>query len=268
MISAFLYPTETTCLHRICNHNHLSFIIYNFCLCTVTFLPTASGFILTSNRDESPVRAAITLPPQSYQLINATAYFPKDPQGGTWIAVSGEGRMHCLLNGAFEKHVHQPPYRKSRGIVVLDSLEYDIAEQFASDYDFSGIEPFTLVMVNSAGLLQLHEFRWDGKDAHLKILAAGTPHIWSSASLYDQTARKKREEVFQNWLQRQSTPNPDAVLDLHLNGGVGDPKNNFRMDRGGMVQTVSVTQVLDSAGKSLMRYRDLLHETLHQLELY
>jgi uncharacterized protein with NRDE domain len=159
-------------------------------LCTVTFLPTASGFILTSNRDESPVRAAITLPPQLYQLVTAPAYFPKDPQGGTWIAVSGEGRIHCLLNGAFERHAHQPPYRKSRGIVVLDSLEYDVAEQFASGYDFTDIEPFTLVMVNSSGLLQVQEFRWDGNQTYLKDLASGTPHIWSSATLYDQKGKR------------------------------------------------------------------------------
>jgi hypothetical protein len=237
-------------------------------LCTVTFLPTTSGFILTSNRDESPVRAAITLPPQTYQLINAPAYFPKDPQGGTWIAVSGEGRMHCLLNGAFEKHSHQPPYRKSRGIVVLDSLEYDVAEEFASGYDFTDIEPFTLVMANTAGIIQLHEFRWDGNQTHLKIIDAGIPHIWSSATLYDPAARKKREDVFQNWLTQQSAPDPELVLELHLTGGYGDPKNDFRMNRNGMVQTVSVTQVLDNGGKSQMRYRDLLHGTAHQLELY
>jgi hypothetical protein len=67
---------------------------------------------------------------------------------------------------------------------------------------------------------------------------------------------------------QQSIPDPDAILDLHLNGSYGDQKNDFRMNRDGMVQTVSVTQVVDGAGKSEMRYRDLLNGTFHQLELY
>ncbi|MBK6665833.1 MAG: NRDE family protein [Saprospiraceae bacterium] len=71
-------------------------------MCTVSYMPTKSGFILTSSRDESKVRKA--LPPATYHLHGQDLVFPKDIlAGGTWIAASERGQVACLLNGAFDK---------------------------------------------------------------------------------------------------------------------------------------------------------------------
>ena len=128
-------------------------------MCTVTFLPKGeNGYILTSNRDETPKRAAS--PPQAYDVHGIAVTFPKDPlAGGTWIACDKQRFTLCLLNGAFEKHSHRPPYALSRGLMLLDFFKYNDAESFQIGYDFEGIEPFTLIIVDSSAALKIYELR-------------------------------------------------------------------------------------------------------------
>ncbi len=53
-------------------------------MCTVTFVPTQNGYILTSSRDEQKARSTIF--PKKYSIANKTLIFPKDElSGGTWI---------------------------------------------------------------------------------------------------------------------------------------------------------------------------------------
>src|SRR4051812_5816730 len=104
-------------------------------MCTVTYLPKSKdSFILTSSRDEKPLRK-IARPPSIHKRGKQLILFPKDPQGGgTWIAVSESGQTICLLNGAFDKHIPEPPYRKSRGIVALDALQFNTLDSFGKEY--------------------------------------------------------------------------------------------------------------------------------------
>jgi uncharacterized protein with NRDE domain len=117
-------------------------------MCTVSFLPKkGNSFILTSNRDEDMLRQT-ALPFQKYSLNNKSLYYPKDPKaGGTWIATEPNSFTVCLLNGAFKAHTPNPPYNKSRGIVLLDFFKYNNQYDFIKQYDFSNIEPFTLLFV-------------------------------------------------------------------------------------------------------------------------
>ena len=89
-------------------------------MCTVTFIPLKNNrFVLTSNRDESPQRSPETI--SSLRKEGQEIIFPKDKgAGGSWIAASSQDRLVCLLNGAFDCHQRTPPYRKSRGQMVLD----------------------------------------------------------------------------------------------------------------------------------------------------
>src|ERR1700747_27089 len=104
-------------------------------MCTVTYLPkTGASFILTSNRDELASRPAAELP-KIHTVHGQKIIFPKDPvSGGTWIGISFKGQMVCLLNGAYEKHISDPPYRKSRGLVALDLFKYKNVQAFTSQY--------------------------------------------------------------------------------------------------------------------------------------
>ena len=117
-------------------------------MCTVSFLPLGnSDFMLTSNRDEDAARE--TIPPQKYSVGDSVLVFPKDEvAGGTWIGVSNACRLICLLNGGFENHVRKSFYKKSRGVLVKEFLAVKDAITAIDNYDFSNIEPFTIVMVD------------------------------------------------------------------------------------------------------------------------
>jgi len=226
-------------------------------MCTVTFLPKGEkGYILTSNRDETPKRAAS--PPQAYDVHGIAVTFPKDPlAGGTWIACDKQRFTLCLLNGAFEKHSHRPPYALSRGLMLLDFFKYKDAESFQKGYDFEGIEPFTLIIVDSSAALKIYELRWDEVAVSFKQLPNDKPQIWSSATLYPKAIADQRIGWFKDWLTRYQEYQQTEIIDFHKNGGRGDLWNNFIMKRGDNLQTVSITSIEKSQGFEMV-YEDLL----------
>ena len=236
-------------------------------MCVVTYLPEADGgFILTSNRDES-VRRSAAIPPRRYLVGAQLITFPKDAQaGGTWVATT-ERRTLCLLNGAFQKHAHHPPYRRSRGLVVLDAFSYDSPCTFANAYDFTDIEPFTLIMVDEVNdVPTLHELRWDGTKTHFKCLPADRPCIWSSVTLYSEAIIREREAWFQAWLDAPPVDLAAEIIAFHTSAGKGDPANDLRVDRGNL-KTVSITQIQSQPDGMSVFYQDFLHEGIHQLQV-
>ncbi|WP_323758491.1 NRDE family protein [Roseivirga sp.] len=226
-------------------------------MCTVTFLPKGkSSYILTSNRDETPKRAALA--PAAYAVYGKEIFFPKDPlAGGTWIATDKQQFTLCLLNGAFEKHHHKPPYKLSRGIMVLDFFKYSSAQSFIEQYDFSGIEPFTLILIESNHSLSATELVWDEVKLHVRVLDVSQPQIWSSSTLYPEAVRMERKHWFKLWLEAQSNFQQNEIIDFHKTGGKGDEWNDFVMNRGGKVQTVSVTSIEKDSDYTMV-YEDLL----------
>ena len=139
-------------------------------MCTVSFLPLENNdFILTSNRDETPLRK--TIAPDFYTENNAALLYPKDAfAGGTWIGISNQKRVICLLNGAFEKHQRKEFYRKSRGIIVTELLAVEDAVSEIQQTNFIDIEPFTLVLIDFKNELKIFELVWDGQNKHFQQL--------------------------------------------------------------------------------------------------
>jgi len=215
---------------------------------------STTHFILSSNRDEAPNRN--TLPPQIYEMDDVKLLFPKDElAGGTWIGASNQKRLICLLNGGFESHVREENYRMSRGIIVTDLLTKEDAATAIYNYDFTQIEPFTIIMVDWKENLRLFELVWDGNDAHFseKPLA---PHIWSSSLLYSSEEKRKRETWFSNFLFETIRPTEEELLVFHKTAGEGNPESNLIMDRG-FVKTKSISQFSMNSMHTTLRYEDL-----------
>jgi hypothetical protein len=229
-------------------------------MCVLTYIPTNnSGYIFTNNRDEAVARPK-AIPPKKYTINGKTIFFPKDAQaGGTWIATS-ENFTVCLLNGAFENHAHKPPYRQSRGKIILDFFKFDTVDNFISNYSFEGIENFTLIILHHKDFLKICEFRWDGKQLHYASINPEEAHIWSSATLYPQEIRTEREEWFSDF--RRTTPllTREDVVDFHLHGGTGDVHNDMRMNREGKLVTQCVFQVVKENNYLSFSFHDLLSE--------
>ena len=69
-------------------------------MCTVTYIPTKNGCIITSNRDEKIAREK-AISPQEYEIEGEKIIFPKDPKaGGTWMA-NTNSKIIVLLNMLF-----------------------------------------------------------------------------------------------------------------------------------------------------------------------
>jgi len=227
-------------------------------MCTVTFIPQKEGYILTSNRDESALRS-----PQHISTENRNGQqllFPRDKgAGGTWICLSSADRLVCVLNGAFERHERQLPYRKSRGIMVFEFFDYSDSSQFFEKYDFDRIEPFTMITYDKG---QLFDFRWDGQRTHISNLDTQEKHIWSSAVLYEKSVQEKRKQWLAEWIEGRTDFRREAILELHKKGGEGNPSIDFMMNRYNyLVQTVSITQVEKRKDAYAMHYHDLITNT-------
>lgn len=228
-------------------------------MCTITYLPLGgSSFILTSNRDEGLYRKT-ALPPEKYRVHDTDIYFPKDMDAsGTWFAAAGTTFTLCLMNGAFARHKHQPPYRLSRGIMLLDFFIYKDVSAFISQYDFKGIEPFTLFIIEQSPDIKIHEMRWDGNEIYSTTNDASAPHIWSSAQLYDKQVIQQREQWFDAWLKAKNEFTMEKIILFHKTGGDGNRYSDLLMNRDGKVFTVSITSVKRDKDKGLMHYEDMI----------
>jgi len=219
-------------------------------MCTLTYLPTGKdSFIWTQNRDESPLRTSPGLHKKDGLI------FPQEPlSGGTWMAIAQDHRVLSLLNGAFERNKYVLSSKRSRGLVVLDFFERE-TEDFFSNYDLEGIEPFTMIVYDAG---QLWDFRWDKTKRHLKPLDVTKPQIWSSSSLYPQAVKEDRKKWFNSYLEEHTEHTQTTILEFHNNGGTGDAANDLIMDRG-LVKTVSITQIVKTNSSLSMEYTDLVN---------
>ena len=229
-------------------------------MCTVTYLPLGkASFILTSNRDEGQYRK-IALPPAKYRIYDTDLYYPKDTDAnGTWFAAAETDFTLCLLNGAFERHEHNPPYRLSRGLMLLDFFKYKNVQDFISQYDFTGIEPFTLLIFDQFyPPINIYEIRWDGNKIYSSTKDSSQPQIWSSAQLYPKNVIQQREEWFAKWLQVNHQFTIDKIVLFHKTGGDGNSYTDLLMNRDGKVFTVSITSIRREEKNGLMRYEDMI----------
>lgn len=227
-------------------------------MCTVTIVPKSEkDFIFTSNRDEAPSRTS--LEPKLYVEAGTQVVYPKDVlSGGTWIGVSEKNRLVCVLNGGSKKHGRQATYRKSRGLVAKDFLVTNATREFYEDYDFSGIEPFTMVIVEWDNQLKLYELILN-EDGHIFNKLPLKPKIWSSSTLYNNAMKRER----QDWFEKFISENPlDAasILEFHKTAGRGNLDYGVVMDRG-FVKTTSRTQVEKTADFVEMRFENLKDHT-------
>jgi hypothetical protein len=233
-------------------------------MCTVTFIPLNNHYYLTSNRDEHNTRGQ-AIAPKKIQVNGFEILYPKDADaGGTWIATKNTGEAIVLLNGGFCKHQPNPPYKKSRGLILLNIFTEIDPLQTLENEDLTDIEPFTLVYF---GNLLLTEFRWDGLIKHFKELNSSMPHIWSSVTLYEPVTIKKRQNWFNEWQLSNSNPELKDILNFHLNAGEGDTEIDINMNRNNELFTVSVSSIYISEKENEFTYIDLINNKSYKESL-
>jgi hypothetical protein len=138
-------------------------------VCTVTFLPLpAGGYLLATNRDESPKRGE-ALPPAVRTRAGRQLLAPTDTDaGGTWIAADGDGRTLCVLNGDRPPAVPVPEAPLSRGVLLIelmtdptpDSVEKVLRARLTVLRE--PVKAFKLLVVEPGPAARCVRLQWDG----------------------------------------------------------------------------------------------------------
>jgi uncharacterized protein with NRDE domain len=226
-------------------------------MCTVSFVRAGDSVIITSNRDEH-IQRKNAAAPALHEVQDKKIIFPKDAKaGGTWFAAAGNGTVAVLLNGAFVKHIPSPPYRRSRGLIVLDIVaENDPLLFFTGKLELEKIEPFTLVLFQSG---VLHELRWDGYNKYERLLDDTGNYIWSSATLYTDEVIGRRKDLFDRFIENGQNISATRVQQFHSGNG-GDEENGFVINRQTGMKTFSITQAVVKPATIDFIHTDLLQQ--------
>ncbi len=148
-------------------------------MCTVTFVPTETGFVFTSNRDEDPSRAANKIVED--QRGDSKVFFPQDEgASGTWFAYSNTDQFACVLNGAFIPHQRKDHYTMSRGIMALAFLTMRVSMSFLQSLI---LKEWNLLPYCFTIKVTLKELKWDEEELHVRKLSTEEVHLWSSCTL-------------------------------------------------------------------------------------
>lgn len=206
-------------------------------MCTVTYIPHRNSFVFTSNRDEIASRNATEI------VETEELTFPKDTlKNGTWFVVRKGLYIRCLLNGAVTKHKHEPPYRLSRGLMVLELNSFDFLLDSIWEYDFTDIEPFTLIETHFGNdELTVTEMRWNGINVSIQSHDPSRPKIWSSSTLYSSEVAALRKSWLDKHVLEFGTA-PDSIWKFHHSTPHTDQTINVLMRRDHGPSTISVTQ--------------------------
>lgn len=160
-------------------------------MCTISWLPTADGYELLFNRDESRRRQPAS--PPSHRLIDGIEVLaPTDGDfGGTWISLNSYGWCVALLNRYQDHPATSGPFT-SRGLLVLDlasSHSLEDVERRLQQRDIAQYRPFTLVLSAPPGLGQTA----DGQTADGQTADGQTPLAWTI--VWDGLQRSTAEPV-------------------------------------------------------------------------
>jgi len=229
------------------------------------YVTTGNGFLVSSIRDEQFLRPT-ALPPKQQKHQSKMLLYPRDAQaGGTWIVADHYGKVTVLFNGAFEKHISKEPYAKSRGLVLLDMVSADHFTTAWNQYDLLSIEPFSMVHADGHSLMRC---TWDGEQKSMDILNHHQHHIWSSATLYNETQRSLRQYIFHEWIQQtQQTMNADVLFEFFKTSMPDDAANRFVMNRNNVLGSVSFTACLVQQEAAIMQYHHLVSGQVFSEEL-
>ena len=232
-------------------------------MCTLSYIPVDEGYIFTHNRDERMDRLSSKNIVQK-QSGKRTIYFPQDLEAnGTWMAYSPKFRSACILNGGQKKYSRKTSYRKSRGLMVLESFEAETVEDFYLNYNFTDIEPFTLILKGENEFCALIH---DEDSTHLKHFNPSEKLIWSSTTLYSSEVRQKRELWFENWISGDPGFTPENISKFHRSAGEGKEESDLIMSRWGILKTVSITQIIETQDSKKINYWDFIGNAQDSIE--
>ncbi len=245
-------------------------------MCTVSFLPRPDGgYLLGTNRDESPRRAP-ALPPEVRVLsagagerrVEVTVLSPTDGEaGGTWVALDDHGRALCVLNGD-RPGLPTPPDAPSRGLLVLELMAHATPDAVLSalqqrqERGALREKAFKLLVVQPGdGRRSAHctQLEWDGRSVQ-QVDRLSEPFTLVSSSVDPEGVAASRRRAVEQ-LARLAHADLEHVREAqrrfhatHAPSAPGGDAYSVCMHRA-EASTVSFTQLSVDAERVVMDYR-------------
>jgi hypothetical protein len=162
-------------------------------MCTLNLIPKKNGYLVAMNRDEQITRPQAT-PPAIFNINGVETIFPRDVEGGTWIAVNSYGVACALLNRSDPKR----PGKKlsSRGHVIpalMASASSETMRRTIAQLDLCGVLPFRLLGIFPAEE-KIVQWSWDTLTIETRGLPWEQRH-WFSSGLSDDEAARERGTI-------------------------------------------------------------------------
>jgi len=233
-------------------------------MCILSIVKLEQGIVITSNRDEQRSRKN-SLAPEIIDLGERKAIISRDAQAqGTWLLTDNFGRTAILLNGAFETHISNPPYRESRGIILMNLFQEENFKSAFLFYNLENTEPFQVIYLDP-----VHAFHcvWDGEQKHLFVVDLSTPQVFFSPTLYTKEQQFEKRNHFLKTLAEIDSIDSTHLLKIHSNKNINSLDLNFFMSREHQT-TKSISQVeLNSSQSNYVHWQSWDNEKhQHTLE--
>jgi hypothetical protein len=218
-------------------------------MCTVSFLPTPGGFRLAMNRDEKRARVA-ALGPELFQAGRRRAIYPREPGGGTWLAVNDAGLCLALIN--WHRIAREPAGEiQSRGRIIPELIGLTNSRAIARglrEMSLRDVRPFRLIALDSRGQT-VTEWQWDLVALKSRRLRWERRH-WFSSGYDEGEAERRRTEICQS----HSLGSLSSLRELHASHVPRRGPFSICMHRPDAA-TVSYSEVVVTERQIRFRYR-------------
>lgn len=198
-------------------------------MCTLSWKPTAQGYLLYFNRDEQRTRPP-ALPPAMHRRNGVDYLAPIDAaHGGTWLLTNAHGLSIGLLNHYPATPAQPAETYVSRGLLPLACADCTSAAEavgLCAGLPLTGYPPFHFVAIDAraAGVLT-----WDGHTLRFGWLDPAGAMLTTSSFRPDAIARA-RHAAFTQRVGTLASATPAQLEAFHRHRG-DDPAASVRMER-------------------------------------
>jgi hypothetical protein len=216
-------------------------------MCTLSFIPTDSGYIVGMNRDEQITRIRSLFP-----AIIGDAVYPREPStGGTWLAVNSSGLTLALLNKNEEGPL--PVKLRSRGEFIpslISAGSLATVHRRLVEIGFKGVWPFRLIAI-SVEQREVCEWAW-GTHLTQNYYDWENRH-WFSSGMSDVEANRVRSAVVEEAWRRSDAGSPKWLRELHRSHEPKPGAFSICVHRDD-ASTVSYSEIALEDGRATFRY--------------
>jgi len=220
-------------------------------MCTLSWKPTAEGYLLYFNRDEQRTRP-VALPPALHRHNGIDFLAPTDPaHDGTWLLANAHGLSIGLLNHYPATPVQAAGAHASRGLLPLACADCGSAAEAVgrcTGLPLAGYPPFHFVAIDARAAAVL---TWDGRTPHVGWLDPAGAMLTTSSFRSDAVARA-RHESFVRLAGTLADATPAQLDAFHRHRG-DDPAAGVRMARPDAC-THSISRIAVSRERVAFRY--------------